>query len=68
MSTDDPFEDTKEKIDRNLKKIEGLSIIWKNEQKDPELWFKAWALIKDTTALIEELELEYNRLKARQLN
>ena len=62
----DLYEGTKKKIDENLKKIEELNMIWHNNQDDPEHWFKAWGLLKQTANLVEELEQEYYRLNGKE--
>ena len=54
-------------IEVNLKKISKLTNIWHKKQTDPEAFFRAWHLIRETAEMVEELEQAYNRFKGREI-
>ena len=66
MFTDDVYEGTKNKIDKNLKIISKLTRMSKENEKDPKYWFEAWGLLRETATLVEELEQEYYRLNGKE--
>jgi len=62
-----PLEELEDHIEKNLSQITSLSDLWKKKRDDPEAFFKAWKLIRETADLIEELEQVYSRYKGQQI-
>ena len=60
------YDETKSKIDSNLRTINELNKKWDENKDDPKYWFKAWSLLKETASLVEELEQEYYRLNGKE--
>ena len=63
---DSIYDETKSKIESNLRMIDRLNKKSQENKDDPKYWFKAWSLLKETASLVEELEQEYYRLNGKE--
>ncbi len=63
---DSIYDETKSKIESNLRMIDRLNKKSQENKDDPKYWFEAWSLLKETASLVEELEQEYYRLNGKE--
>ena len=63
---DSIYDETKSKIESNLRTIDQLNKKSLENKDDPKYWFEAWSLLKETASLVEELEQEYYRLNGKE--
>ena len=63
---DSIYDETKSKIESNLRTIDQLNKKSQENKDDPKYWFEAWSLLKETASLVEELEQEYYRLNGKE--
>ena len=63
---DSIYDETKSKIESNLRMIDQLNKKSLENKDDPKYWFEAWSLLKETASLVEELEQEYYRLNGKE--
>ena len=63
---DSIYDETKSKIESNLRMIDRLNKKSQEKKDDPKYWFEAWSLLKETASLVEELEQEYYRLNGKE--